>query len=244
MKSDILKGFICLLIALFITGSMCAILFVCATGFSKYAYSGQGTRIKIAVIDSGINSSALKPYLCDGGHIDLTGNTLTDVVGHGTNVTSIIVKNLNPKTHCIVIIKWFHNDKAHLSAVSPAITKAIEDKVSYINMSLSGYAYDAQEFYSIQKALDLGIVVVVAAGNNGKNLGVKCDIYPACYPINNKNYYVVANFVDDVRFDSSNFGGPVNAFENGVNINAGGYVMTGTSQAAAKFMNDLLKGNL
>lgn len=210
--------------------------FVGHIGYSK------PPKIRIAVIDSGLGGAEIQPYLCEDGNVDLTGEGIRDVNGHGSNIAAIIANHMNPETHCIMLIKWWHDKHTHVNSLFSAVDHAIESNASYINMSLEGYVPDKQEEASIKYALRHGITVVVAAGNEGSDLGTVCDVYPACYRIVHPNFYVVANFINGHRYSSTNYGGPVNAFENGVDVDAGGHVMTGTSQATAIFTNKLIRG--
>lgn len=194
------------------------------------------------MLDSGLGGADIHPFLCDSGNVDLTGEGIRDTNGHGSNIAAIIAKNMNPETHCIMVVKWWHDSKIHNRSLFAAVDTAIENGANYINMSLAGYVPDKEEERSIRKALRVGVTVVVAAGNESSDLGVVCDVYPACYNFNSRRFFVVANYVDGQPYMSSDFGGPVNAYENGVAITAGGYTMTGTSQSAAKFTNKLIRG--
>ena len=78
--------------------------------------------------------------------------------------------------------------------------------------------------------------VIVAAGNESKDLSKDCSTYPACYRFNTPNFYVASNCIDKknkVLHTTSNYGGPVTDCEEGINVTAGNITMTGTSQAAA-----------
>lgn len=202
------------------------------------------TRKKVAIVDSGISDHAyFKKYLCRSGHKDFTGTNILDAQGHGTNVAGLIVKKLNPVTHCLVIIKFFHTYKHPMgSLVGVDNTLAIARylayiKPHYINMSLEGSIFMTEEYNILYSLLERGTKIVVAAGNRAANLDEGCYSYPACYFFHTKNFYVVG-----ANNSNSNTNGPVNRIRPGVNQCARGICLSGTSQATANFMADLVSG--
>jgi len=129
------------------------------------------TRVKIAVIDTGINvSPKLKPFLCTSGHISLVDDfPLRDsnVQMHGTNIVGLISENLDPKRECILIIK-FYKDGLHedfFKKVRTAVDYAVFRQVKFINMSLGGEGVSDLEKLAISNAIDKKIRIAVAAGN-------------------------------------------------------------------------------
>ena len=195
------------------------------------------TRVKIAVIDTGlpVNKKELDPYLCKIGHKDTTGLGIQDHHGHGTNVAGIIASKLNPKKHCLIIIKWY-SKLSHEKEIYDAFKHAIESDAKYINFSTVGPGAFPQEKQIIEYALKRGIKVVVSAGNKGANLDIECNDYPACYGIKHKNFYVV--MAKDARY--SNYGGPAIHQAPGTGVCALDICLSGTSQAAANFTSELV----
>lgn len=206
------------------------------------AFASKPKRIPIAVLDTGIRMSPeLEGKLCTDSGIDLTGKGIVDINGHGTNVASIIARQIDGSRYCVLPIKWYHTQTQQVR-ISSAVYRAIAEHVGYINISAGGPISLPPEKKVLRLALEAGIVIAVAAGNDGKNLSEVCYYYPACYPDLRRypGYYVVANVHDDRYLDDSNYGGPVNAFGDGHRIEAGGTVMSGTSQATANFLGDLI----
>lgn len=205
---------------------------------------GRETRKIVAVVDTGLpKDEAAKPYLCEKQY-DITGYGVEDRHGHGTNVVGLIAKTLNPKTHCITMIKWYHsnfeynNDKTHLSRTAKYMQILKKLNPVIVNMSLEGAGYDAVEYEGIKALLKSGSKVIVAAGNDGMNLSESCTVYPACYALNNKNYHVVGS----MDFFRSNYRGPITNIMPGANqCGIFGYCLTGTSQATANYTASLLK---
>ena len=60
-------------------------------------YANAENRVRVAVIDTGIDSELATPYLCKDGNKDFTGKGMKDVSGHGTNIAGIIAKKINNK---------------------------------------------------------------------------------------------------------------------------------------------------
>lgn len=204
--------------------------------FNSYTYtSSTDSRIKIALIDTGVNIQ--KEYLCKGGHRDFTGRGLKDVETHGSVIANIISKSVDPKKHCFINIKWWHSKYIKNENYYYILKAAIDSGASLINMSLSGSFYSEVEETLMRKALKRGIIIVVAAGNEGKNLDANCNIYPACYDIKHKNYYVVGN-----KSRSSNHGVVVNMLEKH-KATFQGKLFKGTSFSAA-FVSAIIVGTL
>lgn len=205
------------------------------------------TRKKIAVIDSGIDlkNEKLKPYICNTGNFDFTGEGLQDTHGHGTNVSWLIVKNLNPKEYCVMSLKYFSTTNHHnnLSGEIKSFIRAAELGAVLINFSGGGMFASSAENQAVNYALSKGIKVVVAAGNNSTDLSRDCNYFPAC-GIKHENFYVVGStYENGQRLPSSNYNGPVQNWEVGYQQEGpDGKRLTGTSQATAVFSGNLLKG--
>lgn len=211
-----------------------------------YLNSVKESRIKIALIDTGIILSAIpQEMLCADEHFDLTGQGIADYHGHGTTDALIIASQMDATQHCLMIIKFYNTSGQDINNFPnelKAIELAIKYKASYINMSLGGFERSERERSLLKQALDAGIKVVVAAGNDGLDFyRVGCNYYPACYDFRVPNFYVVASYEGNKRHHFSNYNGPVNAWENGYRRGTPPYVMTGTSQAAAAWTGRLVK---
>ncbi|MGG0257012.1 S8 family serine peptidase [Bacillus toyonensis] len=137
----------------------------------KPSFTGQG--VKVAVIDSGIDSThpdLKKNYLKGYDFVD-DDNNPEDTVGHGTHVAGIIaangtMKGVAPDTS---ILAYRISPEASSEMIIKAINRAIEDGAHIINLSL-GIPFsgtDSPVNQAIQKAIDKNITVVIAAGNSG-----------------------------------------------------------------------------
>jgi subtilisin family serine protease len=171
-------------------------------GILSFAKSGKVRKsvktIKVAVIDTGFDFDSnwkskksimdedgnilRKPKLCKEGHVDFTGKGLKDNYGHGTHVAGIIAKFAGDSDYCLVIMKYMDvpggkNNDAMYNTIS-AINMAIASRVDIINYSGGGNVRSDLECIFIKRALDVGIKVVAAAGNESNNINSK-PFYPA-----------------------------------------------------------------
>lgn len=249
-----------------------ALLFSCS--------AARAEPLKVAVIDTGISSDLIDaPFLCKEGHIDFTQTSIIDASGHGTHISGIIdqyAKNmlldkgyskeeiqLAKSDYCQVIIKFFNPGiKNSGDNMKKSIRHAIDVGARIINISAGGNEFDEMEMALIELALNRGIKVIAAAGNNGCELGKKCEViiggkhleidkatyYPAMY---DSRLYVVGNLDSNLeRAPSSNYGNIVNNWEIGTNVKSysiygdGVAIMSGTSQATAKTTGKLVRSML
>lgn len=208
-------------------------------------------RIKIGVIDTGIvNSKEMFPFLCKGNHYDFTGTSIEDTYNHGTNVAWILKSYINPKTHCLQIFKWYSKDGSNnnLQNSIDAINKAIIEKVKYLNLSYGGDFPDRNELNVVKQALDKGIIISAAAGNESKELSNKhCNYFPACYKVNNKNFHVTGALDSQGGITSfSNYGELVTDWNfgelqcEGYDRNGKPICLKGTSQATPRTLGKLI----
>jgi len=203
------------------------------------------SRVKIAVIDSGLNvSPELKPYLCASGHTSLVdGNPMKDstTTQHGTNVVGLITKGLDSSKYCVIIIKFYsptYQGSNKQDKIADSVAHALIYKARYINISATGKGYLGYEARALKVALASGATIAVAAGNEHLDLNKKCNTYPACYAalLNSKRFHVVGSYSGEF----SNQGFIVTHKENGVFV--GIPPLTGTSQSTAVHLNKVLRG--
>ncbi len=216
----------------------------------------------VAVIDTGFDFESTwsdvtylkKPRVCKYGHKDFTGLGLKDSHGHGTHIAGLIAQYADKANYCLVILKYYHTEKDqfdHLRNSVLAFQRAIDLKVSVINYSGGGIEKSEIECLLMKKALNMGIVVIAAAGNEGSDINKK-PYYPAMCDSriitvgnleNNGMYAKSSNYSNSVELEAKGM-----VYEKGVRVlstlpNNSDGLMTGTSQAAAirtgKIVNDL-----
>lgn len=142
-------------------------------------FDGQG--IKVGIIDTGIDFS--NPNLLGfgpsgkviGGHDFVnSGEDPIDTTGHGTAVAGLVAASGNftgiaPKSKLYSYKVSNTGEGVSSDYIVQGIKQAIEDNVNVINISLGINRTNDQIDTAIENAVNKGIVVVVAAGNNGPN---------------------------------------------------------------------------
>lgn len=168
----------------------------------------------IALIDTGVSES--ENVIDRVSVIDdvLEGN------GHGDEMVKAIVSQ-DAEAEILSIRAMDDNGFGTISSLVAAMEYAIEQKVDIINLSVYGKATLVTSVleHEIQKAVEAGIVVIGAAGNDGADVA-------GYMPGNVEAAYIIgAANEDGSRLDTSNFGATVD-----YNVVAGT-----TSEAAALF---------
>jgi serine protease AprX len=166
-----------------------------------------GSGIGVAVIDSGINSSKdFSVWNGTGSRIVYSQNfadgpnTTADLYGHGTHVAGIVGGNgMNSrgaafrKTYMgiadsVMLINLrvldqngAGNDSAVIAAIQTAVGLKSKYNIRVINLSLGRAVYESSKLdplcQAVEAAWKAGIVVVVAAGNEGRNNSANIDGY-------------------------------------------------------------------
>jgi len=142
-----------------------------------------GTGITIAVIDTGVDYNHPDLFgLGDQGkviggydYID-KDSTPFDTSGHGTEVAGIIaadgqLKGIAPKSKILAYRVSDDGNSVSSDLIIKAIEQAIVDGADIINISLGINRTNQKIDNAVNKAIDQGILVVTAAGNNGPELG-------------------------------------------------------------------------
>lgn len=151
-------------------------------------------KVKVAIIDSGINYSddidvaERKNFIPDDSG-DEEGMSLLyeDISGHGTNIAGVIaakdndlgITGINSNVELYSARVLDANMQAPISRVIEAIDWAIEKDVDIINLSFTTKTNSAELLAAIQRAYDADILLVAAAGNSEE--GSDGVMYPAAY---------------------------------------------------------------
>lgn len=148
---------------------------------SYFGYSINGTGIRIAVLDTGIDANHYDLYprvISNSSYVPFEGSN--DENGHGTHVAGIIAGNGNRSSGKYVgvapsslILNFKVLNKfaiGYESAVIQALEDAVGNNSDIINLSLATQeSGNGDDPYSqkVQWVVDQGIPVIVAAGGNG-----------------------------------------------------------------------------
>ncbi len=148
-----------------------------------------GTGVGIAIIDSGVwkDHKAFEGIVAKT--MDFTGENKpdSDPFGHGTHVAGLAVASssvlygaftgIAPKAKIISLrvlnAQGTGTSASLLSALDWVMTNKTAYNIKVINMSLGAYAVSSYQndpvCRAVRRLVDAGVVVVAAAGNNGKN---------------------------------------------------------------------------
>src|SRR5437764_11357183 len=157
------------------------------------SYTLDGTGIGIAVLDSGIDATH-RDFLDKSNNVrvavsrDFTGEGRTDdPYGHGTHVAAVAAGNgrisdgaylgIAPNAKLINLRVLNSQGTGSVSSVLSALDWVMSNRSAYnirvVNMSLGMPAIDSYKndpvCQAVRKVVDSGVVVTVAAGNNGKD---------------------------------------------------------------------------
>ena len=146
----------------------------------ELGFDGEG--ITIAVIDTGIdfNHPDLLGFGPDGkitgGKNFVQDGPPIDTNGHGTQVAGIIaadgqIRGIAPKAKVVAYKVSDDGESVSSELIIKAIEQAIVDKVDIINISLGVNKTNSRIDAAVNQAIENGIIVVTAAGNDGPALG-------------------------------------------------------------------------
>lgn len=191
----------------------------------QYGWNGAG--VGVAIIDSGIavNHPDLRPRVVYSENFVDSETTTNDVYGHGTHVAGIVGGNgsastegnyihtfrgIAPSSTLINLRALDSNGQGTDSSVISAIDRAIALQETYgirvVNVSLGR---TIQESYTLDplcqevaKAWAGGLVVVVAAGNNGRNNSMGTNGYGTITSPGNSPYAITVGAMKDMSSTS------------------------------------------
>ena len=121
-----------------------------------------GKNVKVAVLDTGVNSNNVIAAN------DFTGSNTIDENGHGTKIAEIILA-MAPDVQLINAKVLDKDGKGSEASVIAGINYAVEQGANVISLSLGGYFDDINSplVAAVEDAVNKGVTVVVAAGNCG-----------------------------------------------------------------------------
>ena len=141
-------------------------------GIVKVNGGSGGTGIKVAVLDTGVYQD----------HPDLTENIISCVAsgyetcedghGHGTHVAGTIAANgkiigVAPGASLIVVKVCSDNGWCLGDDIAAGIKRAVDNGANIISMSFGGSSMSSVEKEAIDDAVEKGVLLVAAAGNEG-----------------------------------------------------------------------------
>lgn len=185
---------------------------------ARFKETGIDRSAVVAVVDTGIdyNHEFLAGKIVSKGY-DFINNDYDayDDNGHGTHVAGIIVNTVSGADVSLLPVKVLSGQGYGSSlAVYNGILYAAESGADVINLSLGGASYGTGHYEdtAIQKAISMGSIVVVAAGNSESDTAYECPAH---------NYDAIVVSAIDSNYERayfSNYGSSVDFAAPGVNI--------------------------
>jgi len=141
-----------------------------------------GSGIKVAVIDTGVDFKHPDLFgwgndgkVVGGYNFIEEGQPPMDTNGHGTQVAGVIaadgqISGVAPKAKILAYKVSENGEGVSSELIVRAIEKAIEDDADIINISLGVNKTNDKIDRAVDEALEKGILVVTAAGNDGPRL--------------------------------------------------------------------------
>jgi subtilisin family serine protease len=204
--------------------------------------------IRVLEVDTGASISV--PLIRN--HVNMANWEKDDYIdvdpsGHGTHIAGIILDHVCDQIE-LVSCKFYDpfddTKDANMKRGVECFKRALKEHVTIINYSAGGTESNNEEYEVLKQVTEAGIKIIVAAGNNGKDLN-SFHYYPAKYSL--QNLIVVGNLEKNGRKNlTSNYGLKGMVWEVGTKVwstlpdNTGGF-MTGSSQATAVHTNRLLR---
>ncbi|MBQ4821519.1 S8 family peptidase [Aquimarina sp. MMG016] len=140
----------------------------------------KGKGVKVAVLDTGVTYTHpdLRGAICEMKDFTNSPSGVGDVNGHGTHCAGIIAARDNstgvigvaPESQLIIGKVLGDDGSGSEDMVANGVQWAVEKGAHIISMSL-GSPYPSEKIYNaIKAAMDDGVFVICAAGNNGPSL--------------------------------------------------------------------------
>jgi len=148
------------------------------SAFGAWDYTMGVSSIKIAVLDTGINTShpEFSSQIVAAWNAVTGGTNVEDRHSHGTHVAGIAAAKANnsagiagiaPGAKLVIVDVFNGQSSAYTYDIIKGIEYAVANGARVINMSLGGYYYDQAFENAVNAAVASNVVVVAAAGNDG-----------------------------------------------------------------------------
>lgn len=160
-------------------------------------YAAAGARVKVAVVDSGIDVAA--PQLA--GAVDVEDSVslvdpatyppTADALGHGTMVAGIIaararpgvgVAGMAPSVVSLLSIRTYKTCESEDAPIAAGIREAVRRGAKIVNVSAGSSTATPDLASAVHDAEAAGVLIVAAAGNLGAQQDGNPPQYPAAYP--------------------------------------------------------------
>lgn len=144
-----------------------------------------GTGVKVAVLDTGIDTESSELKISGGVSFVPEEATFDDLNGHGTHVAGILAAlqddhglvGVAPNVDLYAVKVLNKNGVGSYSQLIEGLEWAVDNHIDIVSMSLAGHEDSEALKNAVQDAVNQGVLLVSAAGNEGAN-GIT---YPAKY---------------------------------------------------------------
>lgn len=185
----------------------------------------KGAGVKVAFLDTGVslNHPDLRGGIKGGINILNPNSQPKDDNGHGTHVAGIIGARLNgfgvtgvaPESDLYAIKAFDSNGNANLSDIVHGLQWCLDQDIKLVNLSFGLPKNHRLLGTMVQKAAAAGLIMVCAAGNEGRDEPGDSVLYPARY---SETIAVSASTPDDRIADFSSKGPGVDYIAPGADI--------------------------
>ena len=169
----------------------------------------------VAVVDSGVAADhpALQGRVLPGYDLVNHDGDATDDNGHGTSIADIVASTC-PQCRILPVKVLDEHALGGWSTIAAGVTWAADHGAQVINLSVGAPRATGELEAAVEGALGKGVIVIAAAGNDGRNE----PFYPALYP----GVVSVAGIDENrARYGWSNFGSWVTVAAPGCTTSAG-----------------------
>lgn len=147
---------------------------------------GTGATARIAILDTGVDRQHPDLGAPQNSISFVPGETADDFDGHGTHVAGIAIARNNtigvvgtaPGAGLLAAKVLDNNGDGGTSSAISALNWAVANGASVISMSFGGHEFSQAFSDACSAAVNAGVLVVAAAGNDGTSE----PFYPASYP--------------------------------------------------------------
>ena len=165
---------------------------------TKYLYWSKGykgEKIKLGIMDSGINNKNIKCNLKKSKNFS-DDNFDIDYIGHGTYLSSIICSEeigISPKID-LYMYKIFNKEgDTNTKWIINALNEILNDEINILNMSFGGINFnDKKIILLIKEIVNKNIIIISSSGNEGPSFG------SISFPGNNINIITVGGVSNEI----------------------------------------------
>lgn len=138
-----------------------------------------GQRVKIAVIDTGIDymHPDLQKNVSGGINVVNRHSLPRDDNGHGTHIAGTIaaystkkgILGVAPLASLYAVKAFDHNGTAYISDIVYGIDWCVRNRIDIINMSFGMKTHSKALEEAVRRAHDAGVIIVASSGNDGRS---------------------------------------------------------------------------